>query len=984
MEFTIPGLRDYIISLLPKDQKSQLEKKLIKLHLNRESSNINFLYEIASHILNLPTDLAAEFYPTLESAAIKANSEGAFQNACLYCKKMADILAHQKHSSFDKLYSTVEYAIFVQNFKLAEEQLIQLKAVAQNKLEHSRIYILHAIRHVSQENYELALDNLVEGLNYMGIPFKREISKFQVISLFGRTLFNSRKINSKNVKNLKWDKDEHRRIAQKLINASSGAIFFIAPQLMVRINHFGIKQALKSGRLNETPYDLISSGFLTNSFSNALPHAHRLCKAGLTLLEEPLEDEAIRPVSHFMYGAFVEHTQAPLQNSIDRLQLNYRKARETGNIYTAFYCLGLARWYAFLNGTFLGEMKEQLNASKDLCIENKQDKIAVYHEMIGAFINEIRSPSFSNDSLSNSKFGYTRKYLDVGEFRADRIIRINTYMLILFMDYARGSTNEEQNIYQYISDELTNGGHGSFNSIFILFIGLVHHFKSAKGTFSKKFVRKNMKVLEARSKTSKENHRVKFELLIALESNKKGQYDRADVHFKNAYELSLDYDNPIEKAMASIEYGSFLKQRGFEHISSDLFKVAVKHAGTWGAHAWQARIKEANPSYFKHNSSGTRKSSEAFGEGLFSSNRLTLATRLLSATDLTKPIEIDKLMRNALSQFQANRMVWAQITQDGITILSDTSPGSIPNSFIQSCIRKKKSVQFEKNENTSSSLQEHYFEKENIARAITTCFIHNSQVRYVLYVDFSNYSSFTVEEELADLEIFNEQLGLSRIYQQLSKDLDLELDTRTKQVHLAQQKTDELIRNILPDQIAEELKEHGKIKARQYENVSVMFTDFVGFTKFTENLDAETVIGEIDLCFQKFDLIIEQFGLEKIKTIGDAYMCAGGIPKISVGHEQRMIQAAIEMVKFIEDSNAVRVARGVPTMGIRVGINTGPIIAGVVGIKKYAYDIWGSTVNISGAMYLKVKNQFRCTFRGKVEAKNVGEIDMYFVDKQLE
>jgi class 3 adenylate cyclase/Flp pilus assembly protein TadD len=204
-----------------------------------------------------------------------------------------------------------------------------------------------------------------------------------------------------------------------------------------------------------------------------------------------------------------------------------------------------------------------------------------------------------------------------------------------------------------------------------------------------------------------------------------------------------------------------------------------------------------------------------------------------------------------------------------------------------------------------------------------------------------------------------------------------------------------LLLNILPVEVAKELQASGKSEPRYYDNVSVLFTDFKSFSMMAERLTPQEVVSELNACFNAFDEIIEKHQLEKIKTIGDSYMCAGGIPTSDDTHPVRMIEASLEIQRFIRERNEIKIARGEHPWDLRVGINVGPVVAGVVGSKKYAYDIWGSTVNIasrmesngepgkvniSAAAYERVKDIYNCTYRGKIFAKNIGEVDMYFVE----
>ena len=206
-------------------------------------------------------------------------------------------------------------------------------------------------------------------------------------------------------------------------------------------------------------------------------------------------------------------------------------------------------------------------------------------------------------------------------------------------------------------------------------------------------------------------------------------------------------------------------------------------------------------------------------------------------------------------------------------------------------------------------------------------------------------------------------------------------------------RSEHLLLNILPAETAQELKQNGRVQAKRFESVTVLFTDFQGFTHYAENLPPEDLVKSVDFYFSKFDKIMEKYGLEKIKTAGDAYMCAGGLPFLTGDHAVKMMHAALEIIEFVRSSkkqNPGNQAR----FDIRIGINTGPVVAGVVGTKKFAYDIWGDTVNIAAHMesasepgkinlsentYELVKDVFDCEYRGEIEVKNKGMMKMFYL-----
>jgi adenylate cyclase len=207
----------------------------------------------------------------------------------------------------------------------------------------------------------------------------------------------------------------------------------------------------------------------------------------------------------------------------------------------------------------------------------------------------------------------------------------------------------------------------------------------------------------------------------------------------------------------------------------------------------------------------------------------------------------------------------------------------------------------------------------------------------------------------------------------------------------------ELLLNILPAETARELETNGHAQTRFYDSVTVLFSDFKGFSSIARTLKPQELVAELNDYFVAFDEIVEKFNLEKIKTIGDAYMCAGGIPTENDTHAVNALEAGLAMQDFMRERNGARKAKGLEVWELRIGIHIGPIVAGVVGKKKYAYDIWGDTVNIasrmessgepgrvniSSTLYNIVKDHYTCHYRGKIFAKNIGDIDMYFVESR--
>src|SRR5690606_12184447 len=222
------------------------------------------------------------------------------------------------------------------------------------------------------------------------------------------------------------------------------------------------------------------------------------------------------------------------------------------------------------------------------------------------------------------------------------------------------------------------------------------------------------------------------------------------------------------------------------------------------------------------------------------------------------------------------------------------------------------------------------------------------------------------------------------------------LEKQSKQLAIEKEKSERLLRNVIPDSMADELLEKGEASARAFKVVSVMFTDFVGFTKIADTMKPGDLVKKLDIFFRKFDEIIFNNNLERIKTIGDAYMAAGGVPVRNNTNPIDICLAALQIQHYMKEYQAENAGKEEQLWRLRLGINTGEVTAGVIGTKRLAYDVWGSTVNYAQRMemlgepdkvtityntYLHIEPYFECTYKGQVSAKGEGKIQMFQVER---
>lgn len=256
----------------------------------------------------------------------------------------------------------------------------------------------------------------------------------------------------------------------------------------------------------------------------------------------------------------------------------------------------------------------------------------------------------------------------------------------------------------------------------------------------------------------------------------------------------------------------------------------------------------------------------------------------------------------------------------------------------------------------------------------------------------------TSKDGLAKSKAGSEKSGNSFIVEREVANRIQDVKDENTGLMIEKNKSEALLDNMLPKEISSELKQSGQVNATKFDLVSVLFIDIKDFTKHSENLPPENLINEIDFLFSLFDKVADKYRIEKIKTIGDAYMCAGGVPEADTDNPARVVAAALEMRKEVALYQQDRKANNQPFFEVRMGIHSGPVIAGIVGNRKFSYDIWGDTVNIasriesigqvgfvniSEATFQYIKKDYPCKYVGAIEAKNKGELDVYVIDIQV-
>ncbi len=446
-----------------------------------------------------------------------------------------------------------------------------------------------------------------------------------------------------------------------------------------------------------------------------------------------------------------------------------------------------------------------------------------------------------------------------------------------------------------------------------------------------------------------------------MEVLQKIPFEKLDNGISKLNTLALCYRN-LEEYDSSLYY--FNKTLGYAVKNNDNLWIGIINGNLGFIKTKQRKYDEAIP-LIEKNIASSRKF-QAMGD--LSVALSELGALLLLKKEYKKDLE---LQREALDIIkQKNMYLRYEITT---RIYPNVAKAYAANGFLDSA--------YSYSDSTNSA-------KDSLEKHRNTIFL--SGVQHKIDVEKHNAELLKKEAEVKQQKLYRNSLfgGLAVVL--LFAGVFL---IQRNKIKKGKSQSDELLLNILPVEVAEELKAKGTADAKHFENVTVLFTDFKSFTTVTEDLSPQELVGELHTCFKKFDEIIEQYGIEKIKTIGDAYLAVCGLPLSDRNHAVNVVNAAIAIRDFIKSR---RHNLGERTFEIRIGINSGSVVAGIVGVKKFAYDIWGDTVNTAARMeqnseagkinisemtYELVKDKFICEYRGEIDAKNKGKLKMYFVEK---
>ncbi len=890
-----------------------------------------------------------------------------------------------------------------------------------------------------KNDQQLVIDIGLEALKNIDYNPKKNPSKFDFLLGYFYTGYMLRKFSSDELADLPKNTERSVILSMEILSYLALASYFLAPMSVPLYIFKMFRLTLKYGLSPQSPFVLVVFGYISIVFMNKIEKGLNLAQLGYKLAEQ-LGDEENGTKVRSNFHIFISFWLMPMSKTLPDLEDSFKRGLQTGE----FEFNSLTALMIMFNQFFSGEPLENMIKRGELLTrqmtplnQNLQiERVKMFRQVAISLVEG--SPDF--DKIKGEILDEDKLHFPDGPVSSSYYGNLYELKKVVAIIFNKNELAYENSISQKQHLVSVIGTMGEYLYYFYenICISLIYHSRNV-GEQKKllKTVKKNIEKFKKYIVHNEANFIHRLEMMKAEYHWLLNDMDMAVKHFSNAIRYARINKFIQDEAFAWERMGIFYQSQNQSEVAQFYFSNAYKAYSKWGAKAKLEQMKEVYSSFISSEEIGLKSNNldldtvlktinlisgemvlENILKGLMKlvtenagAERAFLVTKekdkkiIKASLDISNN-EIQVMQDLPFDQFiEISHSVLNYVIRTGETLVLEDASAKLPYSNDEYIIRNKiKSVVCLPLNHAGVGFAYLYLENRLLSGAFTKERIEILQVmatqtaislQNAMLLEQTTHLNEELKQEVEVRKSVEENLRINeKRLEEYNTNLEYKVNERTLDLQSEKEKSDELLLNILPIDIARELKEKGTAQAKKFDSVTVLFTDFKGFSIIAEKMSADELVSEIDFCFKEFDRIIQKYGIEKIKTIGDAYMAVGGLPVVNQTHAADVIKAALEIRDFIEDHKEKNKEQNKPIFEIRIGVHTGNVVAGIVGLKKFAYDIWGDTVNlasrmesssepgkvnISGATYELVKDHFNCTYRGKIKAKNKGEVDMYFV-----
>jgi histidine kinase len=1027
-------------SLIPVEERNNLHLKIGRLILQNTSKEEQHdrIFDIVNQ-LNWGIEILTDEQEKQQLARLnwhagrKAKDSSAFLPAHLYIQNGISLLKpdhwdSQYDLSIDLYSEAAETAFLCSQFEEMDRYIDTILEKARNleekiKPSETRIHALKAQNRL--------LDALQAGLQLMeqlGEKFPSRPSPLLVMPDLIKTSLMLRGKSNEELRDLPEVQDPIKRAAIRVLAGIAPSSYWGKPEMFPFLIFRMVQLSIRYGNSPISSFGFATYGVIMVGVLNLPKTGYRFGKLGASIVEKYHAKEWIAQIYTPVY-ALINIWNEHIRNTLKPLRDSYHVGLETGAIEFACINANIYCIQSYLIGLPLEKLEEETRDFSEQFKAFNQDTNFSYNEIFRqGMLNFLGQAEGSPTVLTGAAINEEQMLADSLESNN----RTSAFQLYLNKMILCNFFGDYETAWKFAVK-----GRPLLDAVLAKLEVALFHFheglaaiNTAESSSSSRRkllgrARKDIRKMKGWAKHAPENFLHKWELLKAEYNRVAGNRGPVGKLYDQAIQHASESQYLHEEALAAELASRYQTASDRPNLARYYLRMAVQLYREWGADGKIQQLTEQAPEVVSSVFMATQRAGHGTKEGtigvtttIFEDGALDLATILKASTSISGEIQLDNLIRTLLKILlenlgatrgvlilqQNNELIIKAESVSGaaegteIKALSVKNSGLIPESLVAFVQRTKELINVDHAMGDPRFNQDAYIVQEQPCSVLGYPIINKGELVGILYFENELAEGAFTEQRMELLQMLSGQIAISIENALLYESLERKVEERTAMLAAEKEKSDQLLRNILPEETAEELKVHGKARPRRYEHVTVMFTDFKGFTRITEHMDPAELVTQIDHYFAAFDQIMDKYQLEKIKTIGDAYMCVGGLPKETDDHVVKVLKAAEEILQFMWKDKEQREQEGKPHFGIRIGIHTGPVVAGVVGLRKFAYDIWGDTVNtasrmesnsdvwkinVSGSTHDAVQDQFDFEYRGKIQAKNKGMIDMYYLNTPL-
>ncbi len=1027
-KFAHDRIQQTIYSLIPDGIKKELHLNIGRaLSASTPPEEIDErIFDLVNH-WNIGVDILAgqdnkDFVADLNlQAGRKARTSAAYEQALLYFEKgllllPGDCWPRNYNFTLQLFDEAAEIAFLCGEMDRVEELVTIILANAKDLNDSIKGYEVKIQKLIAGNQQNEAISLGLNLLHKFGIKFPTKPGKLDIVIGLIKTNMMLGKKPSSFFENLPLMTDPGKLAVYRILSELLSAGYFAAPNLVPLLIFKMVQLSVKEGLSPKSPFAFGAFGYIQSAYIGKVDDGINYGNISLNVSAKLKTDE-LNARLLMTYYVFLVHWKMRLSDINEELEKAFKKGLETGdNEYTTYLAQNIV-YNSFYSGVHLQKLADKAELLDRQVVKFRQAltlvRLRIFSQCIDNLINKatdwdvLAGPILDERDVKLAETAQNYSYFQ----------NLNLQKLVLAITF-----NMDKEAYDHACacekyQESTKGS--VLEPVFYFYqalaiTGIYRNAEAGKKSELLKKLKDAVKKLKKYEVLCKENYGHKRMLVEAEMYAVLGEEIKARNMYDFTIKIAVENHMIQDEALAWERTGKFYHDKKHEKVALFYLQNALSAYQRWGA---EAKVKHMNTFYDELRKTNTgRGDTFTLDSNDIHSVDIDMSTIVKASTALSGEIVLSRLLEKLMKILIENagaqqgclilekngeRVIEAEIIAGAGEIrtlqsIPLNSCNTIARSIVNYVALKRESVLLDRAVESTLFGDDEYIKQQQSKSILCAPLINQGKLQGIIYLSNDITAGAFTKKRLEFIRLLSGQIAISIENALFYDQLEQRVEERTHELQLEKKKTDDLLLNILPKEVADELKNTGRSKARKYDQVTVMFTDFRNFTQHSMMLAPEELVGEVDLCFREFDKIISRHGLEKIKTIGDAYLCVGGIPDDPNG-ALRVIRAAIEMRDFMNEVQQERSRKGQLFFEMRIGITTGPVVAGIVGEKKFAYDIWGDTVNtaarmeqsgevgkinISGITYELVKDKFDCTYRGKVSAKNKGEIDMYFVERE--